>query len=79
MLRLLSFPAWKVRVNGAVIDRFARAERWTDGRTCNAGPVDVAVDWHPPPMWLSGGCSVPSARCCSPLFCGPSEGSAALD
>ena len=45
VLRLLSFPAWTVRVNGTAIGELPDR---TDGLMAvpvSAGPVDVAVDW----------------------------------
>jgi len=46
VLRLLSFPAWKVRVNGAVIEDLPERSDGLMAIPVNAGPVDVAVDWH---------------------------------
>jgi hypothetical protein len=46
VLRLLSYPAWKVRVNGAAVTQLPDR---TDGLMAVpvvAGPVDVSIDWR---------------------------------
>jgi hypothetical protein len=64
VLRLLSFPAWTVRVNGRLLtgERFTALPKRADGLIAvpvPRGPVSLAVDWTTTPdvvtaRWLSG-------------------------
>jgi hypothetical protein len=68
VLRLLSYPAWRVRVNGVVQNSDRRSDLYKreDGLIAvplPQGPIDVAVDWTTTPdvtlgRWLSAICAV---------------------
>jgi hypothetical protein len=60
ILRLRSFPAWQVKVNGRVVDSLPRRSDGLMAVPVAAGPVDLTVDWITTP-------DVVFARCLSLL------------
>jgi hypothetical protein len=59
VLRLLSYPAWRVRVNGQLITALPRRDDGLMAVPVPQGPVDLTVDWITTPdvvagRWLSG-------------------------
>jgi hypothetical protein len=58
ILRLRSFPAWQVKVNGRLVNSVPRRSDGLMAVPVPAGPVDVTVDWMTTPdvvfaRWLS--------------------------
>ena len=59
ILRLRSYPAWRVMVNGRLIAGLPQRDDGLMGVTVPKGPVDLTVDWTTTPdvvagRWLSG-------------------------
>jgi hypothetical protein len=56
ILRLRSYPAWRVKINGAPVEIFSRRD---DGLTVFAVPqgrVELAIDWATTPDLIAGRC-----------------------
>jgi hypothetical protein len=59
VLRLLSYPAWRVRVNGQLVTALPKRDDGLIAVPVPPGPVDLTVDWVNTPdviagRWLSG-------------------------
>jgi hypothetical protein len=59
VLRLLSYPAWRVRVNGQLVTTLPKRDDGLIAVPVPQGPVDLTVDWVNPPdvvagRWISG-------------------------
>ncbi len=59
VLRLLSYPAWRVRVNGQLVTALSKRDDGLIAVPVPQGPVDLTVDWVNPPdvvagRWVSG-------------------------
>ena len=54
VLRLLSYPAWTVRVNGSVVTALPQREDGLIALPVPQGPVDVTVDWTTTPDAVAG-------------------------
>jgi hypothetical protein len=54
VLRLRSYPAWRVRVNGQVVNALPKRDDGLVAVPVPAGPVDVTVDWRATPDVLMG-------------------------
>jgi hypothetical protein len=59
VLRLLRYPAWRVRVNGRLVNSLPFRADGLIAVPVPSGPIDVAVDWTTTPdvvasRWLSG-------------------------
>lgn len=54
VLRLLSFPAWRVQVNGRDLTSLPRRQDGLIAIPVPAGPVDLRIDWTTSPDVLAG-------------------------
>jgi hypothetical protein len=54
VLRLLSFPAWRIRVNGQLLTALPRRDDGLIAVPVPQGPVDVTVDWTTSPDVVAG-------------------------
>ena len=59
VLRLRSYPAWRITVNGQLVNSLPVRDDGLIAVPVRQGPVDLAVDWHPTPdviagRWVSG-------------------------
>jgi hypothetical protein len=54
VLRLLSYPAWRVRVNGQLVTVLPRRNDGLMALPVPQGPVDLTVDWATTPGVLAG-------------------------
>ena len=59
VLRLLSYPAWRVRVNGQLVTTLPERDDGLMAVPVPQGPVDLTVDWITTPdvvagRWISG-------------------------
>jgi hypothetical protein len=63
ILRLLSYPAWRVRANGQTVANLPKREDGLVAVPVQPGPVDLTVDWIVTPdvllsRWISVGCGL---------------------
>jgi len=54
ILRLRSYPAWRVRVNGQAVSTLPKRDDGLVAVLVPAGPVEVAIDWRATPDVLIG-------------------------
>ncbi len=59
VLRLLSYPAWRIRVNGQRLTALPRRDDGLIAVPVQQGPIDMTIDWINPPdvvagRWVSG-------------------------
>jgi hypothetical protein len=54
ILRLRSYPAWRVRVNGQSVGGLAQRDDGLLAVPVSQGPVELAVDWTTPPDVIAG-------------------------
>ncbi len=71
ILRLRSYPAWKVGVNGRPVVGMPQREDGLIAVPVQQGPVEVAIDWiATPDVLLAAGSADRPARAHSLMFAG---------